>query len=504
MSLLPVELWYDVITHLSKTDLRSCLGVSRIFHDIALKQTFSSITLYFGGMYLLHTLRPRFVLEKNSEAVEYDEKLYETTLDILVRLSEDVQFAAVVQSITIVWERSSMSFQYIDKSTMSSLLKALVNLPHLKAFHWYGDWPDLEEADDLPNKLSLLCQSLVSLRLPRSADVLIRSSGRSLKLGQLKNLRSMTCYEHPDVDCSRHEADNPGNVDFQEIMYNNESSLDSVEVDARAFMESTPAFSRLTFLHVQNTTDDLLPRLGLVLREVPSLQSLSLHTGDAQPDGAFALLQGHSSDMPQLNSLRISSHGWVNAERSAPFIDALQQLKSLRRLDLDFVFDDDPTIILSPILHRRSPIEVLGLNLERAAPRSTSSMTWTYEQCERLSDCLPDSLLALRITSTFERVDCYTMPLLDRLGQLSSLRFLYIANEGGFHPFLATDLAADYASLATIGVNDRIWDVSRVDGIAKLHHWADPQILIRPKEMFASEDDHWLISHCCISQYTCS
>ncbi|TFK49952.1 hypothetical protein OE88DRAFT_1809005 [Heliocybe sulcata] len=500
MSSLPVELWEEVITHLARVDCCSCLSVCRTFHDIALRRTFSSITLYFNVILLLDTLRPRFVLEKNDEAVEYDEKLYDTTLDILVRMAEDAHFASVVKSITVV--RKPGYLQEFREGTMTSLLDALANAHQLQSFRWYGDWPDVKEADDLLNELATLCPQFQSLRLPRSAAVLIRSPTRTMKLGQFKGLRSVAWYDL--VEISRpYEENDPDNVDIWEVVHNSKSSLASISVEAMLLKDDLPGLSHITSLHLESLFHSLLPRVGIVLRQVPFLRSLSLRAaGNDEPDGIFALLQDHAALLPKLDSLRISSEWSVNGTRSAPLIDALRKWTSLRCLDLDFFFCEDPTTILPSFLHKKSPIQCLGLKLDNL--QNEPYMTWTYEQCQRLCGCLPNGLSALRLTSSFDRAESHTIPLLDRLGQLSNLRFLYIGNDMGYHPFLAVDLAADYPSLITVGVNDRIWDVSRVDGVSYLYHWPDPLIVIRPKEMFASDDDHWLMSQWWISPYSTS
>jgi hypothetical protein len=73
---LPAEIWGIIVEHLPRSSQRSCLSVSRSFHDLAMRPIFSTIDLY---------------LHPESHA-----------LDILDRVANDREFAMLVKKLAVV------------------------------------------------------------------------------------------------------------------------------------------------------------------------------------------------------------------------------------------------------------------------------------------------------------------------------------------------------------------------------------------------------------------
>ncbi|EPQ52038.1 hypothetical protein GLOTRDRAFT_140506 [Gloeophyllum trabeum ATCC 11539] len=459
-------------------------------HDIALGHLFSTVTLYFGVTTLLDQLRPDVWLTRGRETDDYEKRLYDESWQLLDRITSDSRFAASVRKVVVIY-LSDGPFIF-EKNCLE---KALRHVGHLKAFHWYGGWPPV--ADDIVAVLVHTCPELEELRLPR---YLLDSEKHVTLLRGLRHLSTfICCADGEDVE-DEHFPEEFQTVDpssrpsLEELMRNNQNTLRKLDIEGwRAVSLPIPTLSQLTHLHLYTLFGEQFSWLGLILHHLTSLRSLSVFSDSP---ALFTLLQEHSSALSQLQSLRLEAEVAFTQEELLPLIHTIRNSTALRRLDLAFSFHDDPIVTLAGILNRESPISVLGLNLGCAGWNSdVSSMKWTDEQCRRLSDCLPNNLSSLRLISAFERIDCHTEPLLDRFRELLNLHFLYIGNVRRFHPFLAVDLAADIASLATVGVNDRMWDVDkREDGEFCLHHWPDPLIVVRLQEKFVSEDDFWLMN----------
>jgi hypothetical protein len=98
---LPVEVWGMIIEYLPLYDQKSCLFVSRLFHDLAIRPIFSLIKVYLGWPFW------------NEDVVDDEvDWLKRRTLDLLDKLLSDKGFANLVKKLVVYHSRSlSMFFE---------------------------------------------------------------------------------------------------------------------------------------------------------------------------------------------------------------------------------------------------------------------------------------------------------------------------------------------------------------------------------------------------------
>ncbi|KAF7351036.1 hypothetical protein MSAN_01665900 [Mycena sanguinolenta] len=149
---LPVEMWTEIVYHLPSS--RQMLHVSRLLHDIAIRRLFSTVKIYFmhgePGFYMLNTENERYVRETS-------DYLLNRSWELLDHISTTPAFANAIKTMSVhaftdgpaVFERRALA-------------RALLSLPNLRSFHFWGDCPDFSAvAACLPSGLkSLRIQSM--------------------------------------------------------------------------------------------------------------------------------------------------------------------------------------------------------------------------------------------------------------------------------------------------------------------------------------------------------
>jgi hypothetical protein len=95
---LPVELWHETFRHLQRSEQRAVLGVSRIFHDIAMRFLFSTVKIYFTAWdaYTEAGAPPSFVRTRYES-----ELLLNTSWEILDYIVDNSTFAQVVKKVIV-------------------------------------------------------------------------------------------------------------------------------------------------------------------------------------------------------------------------------------------------------------------------------------------------------------------------------------------------------------------------------------------------------------------
>lgn len=95
----PPEIWTHTVSLLPISQQKLLLGVSRFFHDLALRFVFSSVKVYILGGY-----RVCQMLDTNNEsfAIEVEQNLMRRSWEILYRILTDTQFALLVRDMTVV------------------------------------------------------------------------------------------------------------------------------------------------------------------------------------------------------------------------------------------------------------------------------------------------------------------------------------------------------------------------------------------------------------------
>ena len=96
---LPPEMWSQIIDFLPRADQRSCLFVSRVFHEFALARLFAHVIVYFG----LWTANG-----ENRPSIPWTEKDYEdmdrlnlNSWQVLHHISRTPAFARFVKKLSV-------------------------------------------------------------------------------------------------------------------------------------------------------------------------------------------------------------------------------------------------------------------------------------------------------------------------------------------------------------------------------------------------------------------
>ena len=113
MTRIPTELWAQIIEFLPRADQRTCLLVSRMFHDLAISHLFAQVFVHFG----LWTPQcdSRFPGESmTTEEREEMQRINSISWNVLRHISRNPSFASLVKKITVraysasedsVWEQ---------------------------------------------------------------------------------------------------------------------------------------------------------------------------------------------------------------------------------------------------------------------------------------------------------------------------------------------------------------------------------------------------------------
>ena len=164
-TVVPNEIWSQILRYVPRIDQTKLLEVSHLFHDIALDLVFSAVKIYF----LEGDQAYNFLNTSHDDFVEtYAEDLVTRSYEILRRIIRDPVFAQVVKSVTVIAFSDSMSLfeqreffysvnsRFLTRiSSIVTLADALAALPHLRSFRWCGVHPRLTDAvaSHIPNTI---------------------------------------------------------------------------------------------------------------------------------------------------------------------------------------------------------------------------------------------------------------------------------------------------------------------------------------------------------------
>ena len=113
MTRIPTEIWAHIVEFVPRADQRSCLFVSRMFHDLALSRLFAHVFVHFGlwtsqcdGRYPSDSM--------TTEEHEEMQRINSISWNVLRHISRNPSFASLVKKITVraysasedsVWEQ---------------------------------------------------------------------------------------------------------------------------------------------------------------------------------------------------------------------------------------------------------------------------------------------------------------------------------------------------------------------------------------------------------------
>lgn len=434
-TVLPVELWDQVLLYLPKSSQKECMFVCRSWRRACRRALFTVIRLSVGT-------------DCEGDRMEPDEvKEVVKAWEILDCIGSDPAFAWGVKTIAVMSWRYSMStfetctcFHFSCESALCGLIpliilsgvmqKALRALPHLRSFQWFS-WMDIPQGiqdtleSDIPNLPELRIFEYVSC--PASHAVAHRlESPQVLHTLDLRQLRSLSCLVPR------------GMIDLEEPARDTCCTLDLVTANLNTLQElaldgilSLPwnlpvrTFENLKDLTLVALRD--LHGLELVLRHSSNLESFIVE--NTRDDQLFSILAQNASSIPLLSSLKIISSGdWFHEESHYLALSMfLQDRRHIRRLDIHMIAPIQVVMIILPTLLSFKRLSALGLSLTSSA---FPGMPVDYTS---LPQFLSDSLEAVRFRVFLEEavldrgpflpVVCISRPTLKSLLNLSFFLF---------------------------------------------------------------------------------
>ncbi|KAF4620778.1 hypothetical protein D9613_000855 [Agrocybe pediades] len=481
-TVLPPEVWSQILGCLSFPQLPQMLGVCSMFHDIIIRTLFSAVKIYLIG----HELGPEMLNTQHMDWVdEIARKLMCKSWEILNHICQEPRFARVVKSLTVVAYGGSQSI--FERMTIS---RTLSFLPNLRAFQWIGLGPPMDDiiGENIPANIQKLA---------------LQSACPSESIVHLTNVTTMhfpipfffpddeEAQDHLIYDYTMPKIPDPVFVDILQVM---SSRLKSLRITATQ-VRSVPIriLSSLIDLDIHATEGSVeeLVGLDLVFRHASSLESLSM-VGLFVED-IFCFLSSCSKEsIPNLTSFRLSLdsamiNSSVELEEIIALVNFLSNHLSLRRL---FVRLDSVTWIhIYPFLcfiPKLKKLEVLGIH-------TGGSLLSDVAVLECIAQCLSPRLRALHIAIYWNGGSI--LRLVDTLAGLPDLTFLHLYGAFTRLPVLLEDLVYEAKGLQMVGLNRALWAIDRVGDEVITEKWPRWKIKFCVEEDFYCEDDAWLFKY---------
>ena len=94
------DLWVDIVQQLPRDTARTCLSVSRHFHDLALRVVFARVSLSFEAFELQYY--PDVVVLRNSDLIYGRQEVQRRRArELLERMANDASLASAIQTLQI-------------------------------------------------------------------------------------------------------------------------------------------------------------------------------------------------------------------------------------------------------------------------------------------------------------------------------------------------------------------------------------------------------------------
>ncbi|CDO76664.1 hypothetical protein BN946_scf184752.g2 [Trametes cinnabarina] len=486
-SRLPVELWRLIIEDLPSADQRSCLLVSKLFHDVALGHVFSRVTIWFGHWTTQWQGLPP---DMNFAPDEEDELLFirrnHASYELLRRISRDAAFARLVKDLSIRayasedgifekrMERSTVFMCAVLISYTGCLLDALECLPNLRAFRWYGEGPPMEAAV-IDTLLKSCSATLTELSMPFVPFLALHRT----------RPQSNHC-----VATTSTSVDEEGESLL--CLENAPSALRRLWIQGTAIWEAPiRLFSRLQELFL--LIPDSLDGLNLVFHHCAELRSFGLmtHHGECAEDLRVAMEKSPDA-LPQLTAFKLILYSYRDSHAvTVALARFLRGKKELRRLDVHshYVSDVDETAPFYDIMRELPKLEVVGLRMKGSQ--------FSQEVLARLDGRLPMGLKALLIEHNYTTLaEGFLRGFIDVLSKRTGLRYLHIL-DCMYHMDLKEQLLEDHPpSLELIGYGPQLYRIER-DPQTGLQvytaSWDYAKVAFRTVHDFGCEDWEWLL-----------
>ncbi|KAJ7503042.1 hypothetical protein B0H11DRAFT_1854265 [Mycena galericulata] len=478
MSVLPTEMWADIVQYLPPSRRRDMLRVSRLLHDIALRLVFSTVKIYFmhgdPAFFMLNTENERYVVETSDYTLH-------RSWEILHCIITKPLFANAIKTLSVhAFTDGPAVFE------QRALAQALQSLPNLQSFHWFGDCPDF---------------STVATYLPKSLRTLrVQSMPMASTLAHLDHLNflqpAIPFFYVRDQKLDKIYAE-------WERGFGNPTDIVNV-VDANPLRELVLLSTHVGLLPIRvcNTLTQLdicVPQFGelvgldLLFRHALFLESFSL-VGYIEPT-LFADLPKDPGVLPRLTSFRLSCEFWDEdvTEMHVPLLsEFLSRRPSLRRLYIRLpAVRLEVAMAVATVIAKLESLRVLGFHAGYEPLHEAAAL--------HVADQLSSKIEALQLSLPwFSDLHVRTWyPLLAKLQQFPRLSFLHLFSNGEDPvPINPVELATDLEHLRLVGIQRSLWTIDREDGEElepKL--WPPWSVKYCLPEDFESSDHAWLFKY---------
>ncbi|KAM5539333.1 hypothetical protein V8D89_007024 [Ganoderma adspersum] len=403
---LPTETWIQVIRELPFHYQKSCLSISKFFHDIAVQYVFASINIRLGNMRDFYLADEDRWCNWNADEKAEADAAVNRSYELLKHLTSSSAQAAAgfVRAVKYV---SVRAYFFPGESLPDGLLDTLeeaLSVLRLREFAWYGCHP-MPRSQVLETLSTGSRDTMEEIVLP--AELLDHIP--VLPFTRLKSLsflnRYGNCYQclgRGNSRCFR----------MGKTVTATLPSLRSLSIFGEALWKcKVQGLSVLTELTLA-LMDDVDP-ISAIITRCSRLQSLTILVGPAHSsDDLAAVLHAHPSALPRLTAFRMYfpavepgmmesvaaflrtkpllerfelGHRWEACllDAAEPMLETLAQLPRLRVLGLELSGGSarDPALRPSHLQHlaRRIPPQVTALSLwvDARFPSTTREADWT-------------------------------------------------------------------------------------------------------------------------------
>ncbi|KAH9846553.1 hypothetical protein C2E23DRAFT_572187 [Lenzites betulinus] len=466
--ILPPELWNEILKLLPAMDQRTCLHLSRSFHEVTQRLIFSHTKIYMG----VPCVPPWRADEKHATPAELTQmtEQAERAQDLLRHITHNSEFAHIIRELTI--HACALGGQSQD---VDIFVKAFQNLTRLKTFAWRCSRPPLQPQ---------LLEAIIKASGPTLTCVRIPATWQCVaQLAQLPNVHRLELVRNRYEDGEEAETpSNPAALD-PDIFKTNGSTL------------------RGLLLRGLDRADFLVAPL---VSQCFDLTSLSIHitTYYAAPLLKLMMLGNMQNTLPNLASLRLIYASGGMAESSGGMDAVASFLKNRRNLvRLDITPDTEAkyrsTIDPTPVL------EVLrGLTALRTLGIGMAILYYRDEDLQTFDQYLPDGLSALLLLfDSLSALDtCIDADgLVDLIKKRPHLRYMHVwpperdYSEECYPRLLEQPLSM----LQLVGWRRQLSYVLRDQSTGAIAHtepWPAEKVLSGTVEDFGCEDWRWLLS----------
>ncbi|KAH7925303.1 hypothetical protein BV22DRAFT_446806 [Leucogyrophana mollusca] len=488
MQALPAEIVLQIMQDMHREDLRECLRVSCLWHNLAVGLLFRTVHLYFGcwGDQYIRGGAQEF-------SAEQVVRLTSDNWEVLDHISSNPTFASAVKQIVVHAYDDSLCIY--EKACLSKALKAL---PYLLSFDWHST-RRAASADSEPNikllrALSQSCPQLRHLGLP----ALLYSGDIVDSFGHLWSISITPLCDGPFLDPDTSEVvvglDRIPFVDDGEAFRNKTTqTLRRLQL-VDCLLGATPIhiFIQLTELNLVRPGD--LGGLNLILRHAACLEALGLH--DVSDPEVYSVLSSNADALPFLKSFMLSSGDGLSPTHAKNLHKFLLGRSCMRRLciNVEMCYTELSIVVLS--INSMKELEALGLSISGGGFSQTSSVA--PEDSDIWIKYIPQSLQAIMLSVS--GCEDELAVIFQGFSKLPSLTFVYLPDSdlyggyaGGLPP--AQHIVDELPRLTCVGSSRDICDVRRTASGVELLHWTQMKIDTRGQDDFSNVHGAWLLRH---------